>query len=361
MNVQFFSCPSSLAEQPSSWSYDLTVEIAVEEEKGNQINFGDNAFYRMDVEILQDHLAKVRPDKIILYGGMREYTFIRKYLDAFKGVQTVVRGFPAKVVEDLPLERGANFDAPDRLPYPAWNFVPVADYYDKSPIPHSVETLGVERRAVFKSRWVKAQSPNRVMKILRYLKLNYNFDFLTWDEDLTVDKARTLELMRLLETYELNALFTWMCKASVDNIDRDLVSSLKDHGCKVVDFGEADVTRLRDNLFKTRLEVALQTVRKWEMTPLIQITVGSPDTEKSDLVDGLKFMIANDSWLKPKISNLYPDGELWGRIRDKVEDVEAHILKLNSSFVNLTRWSDAELLGILELMDRRDLQRLENL
>lgn len=358
MKTVFITAPTTLREPPLAWSHDLTLELAVEEQRGHPVGCIDNALYRLDLEILKNSVGKLEPDRIVVYGGLGQYRFIREYLGAFP--DATVMGFPKSIL-DLPIEKGAiPPKEPDELPYPAWNFIPIDDYFRHSPLPYTQDTMAVARRAGFKSRWGKVeQSAEYVADALRYLKLVYNYDFMIIDDDFTINKDRTYKLINELEERDMLGLFGWGCKANFKDIDRNLLTALREARCAFIDFGELDAIDVSDEAVMERAQAAVNSSKAAEIFPVIHPTIGHPETEGKDLVAMLKFLKANKLETRPEILEPYPSTPLFEKVKNRIEEVEKHILQINDGFLNFTRWSDEELLGIVELMALGDLERLE--
>lgn len=362
MKTVFINAPANLKEVPFTWSHDLTLELAVEEQCGHSVGCIDNALYRLDLEVLKNSVGKLEPDRIVIYGGLRQYRFIKEYLGAFP--DAIVMGLPTEPYQprlNLLIEVGAiPPEKPDELPYPAWNFLPIEDYFRNSPLPYTVETMAVERRAVFKSQWSdREQSPSYVADALRYLKLHFNFDFILFENDFTRNKERTYKLIEELEGRDMIGLFGWGCKADIKEIDRNLLAAFRGARCAFVDYGEIDVIDTRNEATMERTQAAINSSKVAEIFPCIRPTIGHPETERDDLVALLKFLKTNKLGTRPEILEPYPGTPLFEKIKDKADDVENHILKINEGFLNFTRWTDEELLGIVELMAHGDLERLE--
>lgn len=357
MKTIFVSAPTTLKEPPLAWLPDLTIELAAEEGYGNAVGCIDNFFYRLDTEVLKDSVEKLGPDRIVVYGGLREYIFIKQYLKVFP--DAIVMGFPNGIF-DLPIESGRiPPKKPDELPYPAWNFIPIEDYFRNSSLPYSVETMAIERRAVFKSQWGEIeQSPDYVADALRYLKLVFGFDFMVFEDDFTRNKERTYKLIEELEERDIIGLFGWGCRADIKNIDRNLLTAFREARCAFVDFGEIDAIDTRNEATMERTQAAINSSRAAEIIPILKPTIGYPDTDKNDLVELLKFLKGNNLETRPEILEPYPGTPLFEKIKEKVDNVEKHILRINEGFLNFTRWTDEELLGVVELMARGDLERL---
>lgn len=357
LKTVFISAPSKLTEQPSAWSHDLAVELAVEEEKGYPVGCIDNAFYRLDVEVLRNSIKKLEPDRIVIYGGLRQYRFIKEYLGAFP--EAKVMGFPKDIL-NIPVEDGVvPPEEPDGLPYPAWHFLPIEDYFRNSALPYTQETV-VERRAVFKGQWGEVeQSPDYVADALRYLKLVWNYDFIAFEDDFTRNKERTYKLIEELEDRDMIGLFGWSCGGNTKNIDRDLLKAMREARCAFVDFGEIDAMDTRDEATMERMQAAVNSSRAAEIFPVIRATIGHPETGRDDLVELLKFLKINNLDTRPEILEPYPGTPLFEKIKDRVDDVEEHILNINDGFLNFTSWTDEELLGIVELTATGDIARIE--
>ena len=345
---------------PFCWNPDLAYELAVEEQSGVNIFCIDNAMYRLDVEVLKVEVEKIEPDKIILYGSYPEYRYIKQYLTYFK--EAVVRGFPETPLR-IKTEKGAvpprNLDL---LPSPSWNLIPVEDYFRNSPLPYTMDTATITRRAVYKSRWNgKAQSPKKVAETLRYLKLRYNYDYITFQDDFTENIDWTYGFLKRLDDYDLTGLFIWSCQADPQKIDRNLIVKMRESGCRLIDYGVADATITRDMPYMTRLQAAIHSAKTLSVQPLIQTVIGDPETTKTDILEMAKFLKSNDLLHKPKIAEPYPDTPLYEKIKNQIQDLDKHLLQINESFINYTKWTDSQLLGIRELMALGDLERLEKI
>jgi len=314
----------------------------------------------LDLEVLKTSVGKLEPDKIVIYGGLGQYKFIKQYLAAFPDAK--IMGFP-KGTLDLPIEDGAiPPEKPDDLPYPAWNFIPIEDYFRNSSLPYTAETIKIERRAVLKSKWGDCeQSPSYVADALRYLKLVHNYDFIVFKDDFTRNKERTYKLIEELEERDMIGLFGWGCKANIKNIDRNLLTAFREAKCAFVDFGEIDAIDTRDGVSMERTQAAVNASRASEIFPIIHPTIGHPETERDDIAAMLKFLKSNKLETRSSILEPYPGTSLFEKIKGKVNNPEKHILKINDGFLNFTRWSDEEFLGIVELMARGDLDRLERI
>jgi hypothetical protein len=364
MHFLFISVPRRLDEPPQFWSPDIAWEMAVYEAEGHNVTFIDNALYRFNINTVAETAEKVNPDKIVLYGGLDEYAFIKQYLSFFK--DAYVLGFPKElglIDSSRILEFKVPFEKPDEMPPPAWHLIPLNDYAQNVPPPtYSFETALSVRRGILKTCWSrKCLSPKRVAETLIYLKLKFNFDYLCLDDDLTLNPKRTSKLLKILEGKDLAGLYPWTCKAKPEKVTYELLRKLREAGCVSVDYGAIDVTEFSDPWRSLKIRAAIEAAKRHEITPQIKCTIGHPETKKQDLINALSFLKTQGLVHKPEIIKPYPRTELYEKIKDKVSNVEDLILKINTSFVNYTKWSDIELLGITELFRTGDLEKLEKI
>lgn len=353
MKILVIHVPRSLLEMPHTWSHDLLLEIAELEKTGQPLGLIDNAQQRFDIEVVKDHVRRVDPGKLILYGGLDRFLVLEQYLKVFP--DAVVWGFPPDTIPSLPVESSAiPPEAPDELDPPNWGFLPLDAYFANSAWVANADTAVATKRAVYKTRWgIITQSADKVARDLLHLRLVYGFDFLEFDEDLSVDWTRSLQLLQELEDRDLQGLFKWSCRASPTRVNIDYLSEIRRRGCTLVDYGEVPVTQVRDPKAMARLEVALHATRSTLLTPLVTAVLGDPDTTRDDVVEMAKFLKANDLETRPLLKPYAPSE------KDSLEKRERRLRQSNEGFVNATRWSDESLLGIAELMARGDVERLE--
>lgn len=366
MRILYVTAPRSLVEPPPRWNHDVVLELAAAEEKGHTLGFIDNAMQRLDVEALASHAQSAKVDKIIVYGGLPEYRFVKAYVERLKSVaDTVVRGFPEGLIEGLPVEKGVvPPDDPDELPCPNWGFLPLPSYWQNSPLPWDAELASLQRRATYRSTWGdKARSPAKVAEDLRHLRLLWFYDFLELRDDLTLDLKRSQALLDELIAKDLEGLFYWSCTASPERVSKPMLSTLKKSGLRGVDYGSFDPVDLRDPKTAARLDSAINAAKSLGLHVDLDCEIGDPETTRDDLVAALSFLKSMDLPTRPELAQPYPGTRLREQAKDfEVEEsltLEQALLSMNEGLFNMTRWSDAELLGIVELMARGDLARLD--
>lgn len=354
--ILFINSPSSLLTMPFSWNHDLCVEMAAMAQKGFNVGCVDNACLRLNPEIIQAEIDQKKPERVILYGGFKEYTFIKQYLQKLKHPKTSVMGFPLSYGKKLklPVEKGVLPPKnPDTLPVPFWDVLPLQNYFAYSPIAESQHTITLQRRATYTCSYDgKWQSTKKAAETLRYLRLKYAYDFIVFNDDFSATTQWTQTFVDMLEKYDLLGLFTWSCHASPDKVDPQILDRLREGGCTIVDYGEIDVAKLETD----RLTGAIESTRTIGLTPVLRFVIGDPATNKRNLTEATAFMKSQNLLHKPKLAEPYPETNYY---TEAVKDLDTHLTQINSSFINNTKYSDIELLGIIELMSRGDLERLE--
>jgi len=162
----------------------------------------------------------------------------------------------------------------DSLPFPAWHLLPPLDYYRPSPASYKrmpVATMITSRgcpygcifcdKSVFGSVY-RARSPINVVDEIEKLKLKYRVrEIKFWDDCLNLLPKRLLRICREIRNRKLDII--WSCCCRADLISKDLVKSMADAGCWLINFGiETGVQRLLDDIGKgMKLEDIRQAVK----------------------------------------------------------------------------------------------------
>jgi len=136
----------------------------------------------------------------------------------------------------------------DRLPFPAWHLFPIDEYATSLKLPGWEEgdrTLGIltSRGCVGKcnfcyrmTKGVRVRSIDNVIDEIKYLNTKYGINyFFMQDELFVLSKKRMFAFADALHRENLNIKFA--CDSRVDIVDKDLLTCLKDAGCKYLDYG----------------------------------------------------------------------------------------------------------------------------
>lgn len=137
----------------------------------------------------------------------------------------------------------------DELPLPAWDLLPyLPEYYcqsivriDKMPSISLTTSRGCPSKCIFCARNVfgntcRAYSAGKVLKMIDYLKENYNIKGLSIeDENFFAYRKRLIDFCeRLIERREN---LSWSCAGRVDMITGDLLKLMRKAGCWEISFG----------------------------------------------------------------------------------------------------------------------------
>jgi len=164
-------------------------------------------------------------------------------------------------------------------------------------------------------------SPERVIEEIKHLIENYDISAIWFhDDNLLVNKKRVKKICKLLKENEINIV--WGCNSRVDIIDYDILKTIKDVGCKQVDFGfESGSQRILDVLNKkTTVEQNLKAIklcRKVGLNFQGSFIIGSPTETLEDIKKTEKFIIDNDiENFQLCIMTAYPGTQLWSYCKE---------------------------------------------
>jgi radical SAM superfamily enzyme YgiQ (UPF0313 family) len=181
----------------------------------------------------------------------------------YRSGSEIIRTPPAPSINDL-----------DSLPMPAWDLLagfpktnlPAIYDYPQSP----VATLVASRGCPFLCKFcdtstfgakVRANSPQVVFNMMKYLKDNFGIRHIQFVDDLFLaSKIRTLALCDLIIDNSLN--MTWSCTARVDTVKPDVLKRMHQAGCWEISFGlETGSNELLQKMEKAaRIEVSEQAI-----------------------------------------------------------------------------------------------------
>lgn len=300
------------------------------------------------------------------------------------------------------------FHSLDDLPYPAWHLFPMEDvYFQNSSLLLSPEASTAKRRIdlitergcpknckfcthlgmsprdltriygnlPFIAPPVRYQSARYVVEMVRYARVKYAVDFVAFmDENFTANRKRALEICDLLEKEDLSGVVKWGCLGSVDTVDLELLQRMRESGCTYISFGGE--TANNDLLMQIgkgttveEMQRAIDMCRRVGITPVMTFMEGYPGETLQHVLNTVEFWVRNNVYTRPFFITPYPGTEMFDEYREEIlrqwdGDLEEFLMELGDAtklVVNLTGWSDAELLGIRELMVSHDLKRLRRM
>lgn len=302
----------------------------------------------------------------------------------------VYRGRDGKIIENLPRPLMTQEEL-DQLPYPALDMLPMEDvYFKNSALALSREALESKRRLDIISergcpwgctfcfhnvggRKVRYQSPKYVVEMIKHFRLRYAIDFVTLiDENMLANKKRAMEFCDLYEEAGLADVLKWGSTGHPNTIDPDILSRLKECGCTYLEIGgeSADnriLKEIKKNTTVDRLQSALESTLKAGINPVMNFMVGYEGEDLQSIYNTTRFWIKNGFRIYPFIITPYPGSELYYKNMDKILEqyggnLENYILALGDATdltVNISRFSDPELLGLRELMVKQDIMRIK--
>jgi radical SAM superfamily enzyme YgiQ (UPF0313 family) len=297
-----------------------------------------------------------------------------------------------------------------KLPFPKYDLLPLNEVYFKhSGIPLSPEAMVAKRRLSIEasrgcpftcsfcidlpsgtsrtrfrapprgsSEKIRYYDPKWVVGLMKHLRFKYTVDFLTFaDENFTASKKNVMELCDLMEKEgftELDPPLHWGSTAHVNTIDTEMLERLKEVGCSYLDLGiesmNADILSkaITKGSTPARNEWAVKECLRVGIYPITNFMIGFPEDTVQSYYDNVKFWIKHKIDVGPFFATPYPETELFEKNKDKIlaqsGSLEDFVIKCSEDIsenfvVNLTKYSNAELLKIREMMMKHDLEGLK--
>ena len=368
---------------------------------------------------LQQELMEWIPEIDILCVGEGERT-MRQILDNFEGRSWGdVRGVYYRENEKIhrtPPQQLLSEEELSQLPFPKYDLLPLEEvYFKNSGIPLSPEAMLCQRRLSIEtsrgcpfscsfcidlpsgiprntsyskkdtlyvdspgaSKKIRYYDPKWVVGLIKHLRLKYAVDFLSFtDENFTVSKKCVMELCELLEQEGLTDLeppLLFGSSAHANTIDREMLARLKEVGCSYLDLGLESMNEgiLARDIIKgstpAKNEWAFSECLRAGIYPITNFMVGLPGESLQSVYDTTKFLVDNEIDCGPFFATPYPTTGLFERckkeILEKMGSLEKFVVRCEDDVsldfvVNLTKYNDAELLGIRQMMMNQDLDQI---
>jgi radical SAM superfamily enzyme YgiQ (UPF0313 family) len=159
-------------------------------------------------------------------------------------------------------------------------------------------------------------SPKRVIEEIKHLIENYDVSAIWFhDDNLLVNRPRIMKISELMK--KNNISIPWGCNSRVNNVDYDLLKTIKEAGCRQVDFGfESGSQRILNILNKgTTVEQNLNAInlcRKVGLDFQGSFVIGTPTETLEDIKMTEDFINENDIYnFQFCVLTAYPGTELW--------------------------------------------------
>lgn len=215
-------------------------------------------------------------------------------------------------------------------------------------------------------------SPEWVVDAIHHALIKYKIDFVAFmDETMLASNERTYELCDLLDERELTGSFNWGCLGRVENVDPGLLNRIKNAGCTYISYGyetsnPGQLIYLEKGNTVEQQQKALTMTLESGINPITTYMMGYPGETMQSLYDSARFWVKNGIETMPFFITPYPYTRIYWEEKDKIlaqwgsEEAFVEACGDATQFtVNLTdRFTDAELLGLRQLMSMHDLNAL---
>lgn len=205
---------------------------------------------------------------------------------AFKKKSLFVKNSPRKLMDNLD-----SVPLPDRIGRPALasDYIPVEAGRG---CPYNCSFCST---SIFWHRKYRVKSPKILVNEVYTLMNQYNFKRFTFLHDnLTVSRDYIENLSKEILLHEMN--IQWGCCARIDNVDEDIIATMKSSGCEHIYFGiETGSPKIQKivgkNINMSLIYNNLKLCEKYNMEFTTSFVLGFPEEEISDINDTLKLAI----------------------------------------------------------------------
>lgn len=175
----------------------------------------------------------------------------------------------------------------DELPHPAYKFFPLNRY---SMAGTNYLPIMTSRGCPFQCTFCLAskmcgtrfrtRSPPKVLDELEWLRDTHHADAIAfYDDTFTVDKKRANEICDLIKQRKFD--LPWDCRTRVDQINKEIMTKLKNANCKLVHFGVESGSQVMLDAMKKRTTVeknawAINLAKEVGIGVAISVVVGYP-------------------------------------------------------------------------------------
>lgn len=299
----------------------------------------------------------------------------------------------------------------DKLPYPAFDLLPMEQYFQRSPLELSMAAImskrrisliterGCTRNCTFCTHlgmstrdlckiydtditgpYVRFHSAKYVVDLIKHLRMKYAIDFVSFlDENFMSNPKRAYEICTLLEEAGLTDIIRWGCLGDVDCANYDLLQRMRDCGNTYVSYGgESASAKMLKSIGKEwqtseMMEKAVNETFRAETNPVMSFMCGYPDETVDDILLTIEFWMKTDYHAKPFFITPYPNTELFKKYKKRILDqhrignesdlkaLDNFLSKLGDATdlaANISPWDDPTLLGLRELATNREMERI---
>ena len=193
----------------------------------------------------------------------------------------------------------------DILPRPARDLFPTNKYHPHPPYGrrfrymNAITSRGCPFRCAYCSKSVfgnsyRAFSPARVIDDIRDLVEKYNVhEIHFYDDDLTLDRKRTMEIMERLIAARLDLV--WSCTTRCDLVDAELLRRMKRAGCWMISYGvesgnDALRAKIDKGVTRERIVAAFRETKRAGIKTTGYFIIGLPGETEETVAETVKFI-----------------------------------------------------------------------
>lgn len=183
------------------------------------------------------------------------------------------------------------------------------------------------------NRTYRARDLDKVFDEIKYYIDNYNIkELFVMDDCFGLDKQRAIRFCKGMVARGYGKKLLWWCQIRVDVVDEELLTHMKEAGCRIVSFGiESGVQRLLDSIAKRvtieQIIKAVKLVKKVGLEPRGSFILGLPTETLKDSFRTILFSLKLPlSQAKFGLATPYPGTKLWeialreGQVKEEGED-----------------------------------------
>jgi len=235
----------------------------------------------------------------------------------------------------------------EKLPFPARelldnvnDYTPAPATYRRKPVALILSSRGCNRRCIFCSqtdrqrkygqRGIRFRSIENVISEIETCLVQGYREIKFIDDTLAADYDRLLSITREIKRRKLN--FTWFASVCVNQVDKPLLTAMKDAGCWAILFGvesgvQKNLNTLRKGTTLQQIKTAVISAKEVGLKVTTSFVFGIPGETYEEGLQTIDFALA----LQPDIANfhaltafpgtyLYDNLEKYGRVSDNLTE-----------------------------------------